>query len=113
MVDLKGFNRHKKKSWKFSNLESARRPVPHCETVFVPQSSHLLDISTNWNDVHESLKSSCDSGGSVYEGNYTIPEQSSQKNLSDLLGILIYPKTLQKYWHRGLKTKIALEQERK
>ena len=55
MVDLKKFNRHKKKSWKYPNLESARRPVPHCETVFVPQSSHLPDKSTNWNDVHESF----------------------------------------------------------
>ena len=28
MVDLKCFNRHKKKSWIYPDLESARRPVP-------------------------------------------------------------------------------------
>ena len=65
MVDLKGFNRHKKKSRRCPNLESARRPVPHCETLSVPQLSHLPDISTNWNDVHKSLESFCDSGDSV------------------------------------------------
>ena len=77
MVDLKGFNRHKKKSWKYPNLESARRPASHCETVPAPQFSHLPDISTNWNEVHESLEKSCDSGGSIYEGSSTIPEQFS------------------------------------
>ena len=29
MVDLKGFNRHKKISWIYSDLEYARRTVPH------------------------------------------------------------------------------------
>ena len=51
----------------------------------MPQSSYLPDISTNWNDGHESLKSSCDGGGSVYERSYTIPEQFSQEELSDLI----------------------------
>ena len=99
MVDLKGFNPHKKKSWRYPNLESAWRPVPHCETVPVPQSIHLPDISTNWNDVHKSLESSCDSGGSVYVESSTIPEQFRLEELGDLIRILIYPKTFQKYWH--------------
>ena len=51
----------------------------------MPQSSHLPDVSTNWNDVHESLESSCHSGGSVYERSFTIPEQFSQEELSDLI----------------------------
>ena len=84
-IDLKGFNRHKKKSWKYPNLVSAWRPIPHCETVPVSQSSHLPDMTTNWNDVHESLESSCDSGSSVYDGSSTIPEQISQEELSNLI----------------------------
>ena len=35
--------------------------------------------------MHESLESSCDSGGSVYEGSFTIPEQFNQEELSNLI----------------------------
>ena len=52
MVDLKGFNRHKKKLWIYPNLESARRPVPHCEDIPVPQFSHLPEKPSKWDFVH-------------------------------------------------------------
>ena len=108
MVNLKGFNRHKKKSWRYPNLESARRPVSRCETIHVPQSSHLSDISTNWNDVHESLGSSCDSGGNVYERSSTIPKQFSQEKLRDLIGDLNLSKNASEILASRLKNKNSL-----
>ena len=35
--------------------------------------------------MHGNLESSCDSGRSVYKENFTIPEQFSQEELSDLI----------------------------
>ena len=45
LVDIKVFNRYKKKAWNYPDLESARRLVPHSEEVPVPQFSDLLDES--------------------------------------------------------------------
>ena len=113
MVDLKESNRYKKNSWRYPNLKSAGRSVFHCETVPVPQSSHLTDISTNWNDVHGSLESSCDSGGSVYEGNSTVPEQFSQEEFNDLIKGLNLSKNASEILASRLKDKNSLSTERK
>jgi len=41
LVDPKGFNRHKKNTWNYPDLEFARQPVLHCEEVPVPELSEL------------------------------------------------------------------------
>ena len=33
MVDMTGWNQRKKKNWHYPDIESARRPVPHCTEV--------------------------------------------------------------------------------
>ena len=43
LVDLKGFNRHKKGTWNNRGLESAQRPAPHCDEVPIPEQSNLAD----------------------------------------------------------------------
>ena len=56
----------------------------------------------------------CGSGGSVYKGSFTIPEQFSQEELSDLIKDLNLSKNASEILaYQGLKTKIVLMQERK
>ena len=43
-VSMKGFNRFKKSNWIYPNLESARRPVLHCDEISVPEFTHLPDL---------------------------------------------------------------------
>ena len=59
LVDLKGFNRFKKNSWNYPDLESARLPVPHCEEVPVPEFSDLPDISMGYDEFHEEVRKLC------------------------------------------------------
>ena len=80
-----GFNRHKKKTWNYSDLESARRPVPHCEEVPIPEFNDLPDVFMECDEFHEEVESSAsDSSGSVFESSSSIPEQFKQEELSDL-----------------------------
>ena len=44
LMELKGFNRHKKKAWNYPKLESACRSMPHCEEVPVPEFNDLPDL---------------------------------------------------------------------
>jgi len=46
---MKGFNRFKKGSWFYPDLESARRPVLHCEEIPVPVFSNLSDLDLEEN----------------------------------------------------------------
>ena len=55
LVDLKGFNHHKKSSWNYPDLESARRPVSRCEEIPVPKFSALPDMSTEYDEFHEEV----------------------------------------------------------
>ena len=47
MVNMSGWNRHKKNSWYYLDLESARRPVPHCEELPIPVFSSLPKLVSN------------------------------------------------------------------
>ena len=93
MVDFKGFNRHKKKSWIYPDLESARRPVPHCEDIPVPQFSHLPEKPSEWDFVHQASESSSESNvSSIFEESSTSPKQFNQEELSDLIRDLYLSK---------------------
>ena len=82
----KEFNCQKKKIWNYPDLESARRPVPHCEEVPVPEFSNLPDVFMEYDEFHKEVESSAsDSGGSVFESSSSIPEQIKQEELSDLI----------------------------
>ena len=50
-LNLAGFNRHKKKSWSYPNVESARRPVPHSEEIPVPVYNDLPLASTDESEI--------------------------------------------------------------
>ena len=86
LVDLKGFIRYKKKTWNYPDLGSARRPVPHCEEVPVPEFIDLPDVFMEYNGFREEVESSAsDSGESAFEISSSILEQFKQEKLSDLV----------------------------
>ena len=80
-VDMAGFNRHQKKSWKHPDLESARRPIPHGEEIPVLKYSELSNLIENKeNDGEESSSRS-----SAFEDTErNLPKLLSQKNLNDM-----------------------------
>ena len=85
-MDLKGFNRHKKKTWNYPYLQSACRPVPHCEEVPAPEFSDLPDVFMEYDEFHEELESSAsDRGRNVFERISSISEQFKQEELSDII----------------------------
>ena len=109
MVDLKGFNRHKKKSWIYPDLESARRPVPHCEDIPLPQFCHLPEKPSEWDFVHQALESSSESDvSSIFEESSTTPKQFNQEELSDLIRDLNLSKEASEVLASRLKDKKCL-----
>ena len=86
MVDVKGFNRAKKKMCVYPDLESARRPVLHCEEVPIVNLNHLHDQSMEFDFLQEDLDTnSGDNNESEYEAFSTIPDQFNQEELNDLI----------------------------
>ena len=47
MVDMSGWNQRKKKDWYYPDIESARRPIPHCAEVPVPVFTSLPDLTAD------------------------------------------------------------------
>ena len=107
LVDLKGFNRHKKNSWNYPDLESARLPVPHCEEVPVPE--FVPDIPMGYDEFHEEVESSAsDSVGSVFESSSSVPKQFKQEEVSDLVRDLNLSKEAAEILASRLKDKNCL-----
>ena len=47
MVDMYGWIQQKKKDWYYLDIESARRPIPHCAKVSVPIFTSLPDLTAD------------------------------------------------------------------
>ena len=98
MVNMSGWNRHKKNSWYYPDLESARRPVPHCEEVPIPIFSSLPKLVSNDNLFAETEEvNSDDSNYSDSMSDTTAEWQSkvkpfSQSQLNDLVRDLALSK---------------------
>ena len=109
LVDLKGFNRHKKKTRNYRDLESACRPVPRCEEVTVLEFSDLPDVFMEYDEFNEEVENSAsDSGGSVFKSSSSIPEQLKQEELSDLIRDLNLSKEAAEILASRLKDKNCL-----
>ena len=98
MVNMSGWNRHKKNLWYYPDLESARRPVPHCEEVPIPVFSSLPKLVSN-NDLFAETEevNSDDSNYSDSMSDTTAEWQSkvkpfSQSQLNDLVRDLALSK---------------------
>ncbi|XP_073532722.1 uncharacterized protein [Phyllobates terribilis] len=85
-VQVQGFNKHKKRKWEYPTMESARRPVPHCEDVPVPVFTMLPDLPPPDDDEMQGMELSISSGSEPeYEGSFRTPTQFTQGELNDLI----------------------------
>ena len=70
-----GWNQRKKKDWYYPDIESARRPVPHCTEVPVPVFTFLPDL-TAYETLLEAMEDS-NSSCSNYSSTCMAAEASS------------------------------------
>ena len=75
MVDMTGWNQRKKKVWYYPDIESARRPVPHCTEVSIPVFTFLPDFTAD-ESLLEAMKDS-NSSYSNYSSTSMAAETSS------------------------------------
>ena len=76
-IDLTGINRKNRRSLKYPDLESARRPVPHCDEIPVPVCGDLPAISDEDSSTVE------ESEDVVFDADAPCP--LSQEALNDLV----------------------------
>jgi hypothetical protein len=81
-LNMAGFNRNKKKTWTYPNLESARRPVPHSQDIPVPIYKELPSES-EYSPTDDSQMSISYSASS--EKSDSGPQIFAQKDLNDLI----------------------------
>ena len=101
---MSGWNHDKKNSCYYPDLESARRPVPHCEEVHIPVFSSLPKLVSN-DDLFAKTEeaNSDDSNYSDSMSDTTSKWQSkvkpfSQSQLNDVVRDLALSKRLQRFW---------------
>ena len=90
--DMTGWNQRKKKDWYYPDIESARRPVPHCTEVPVPVFTFLPYLTTHETllEAMEHSNSSCSNYSSTSiaaeaSSLSTNPKPFSQGQLNDLV----------------------------
>ena len=102
--DMTGYNKNKKKTWKYPNLESAIRPVMHSEELPVPIFSTEPDTSTTSDDSCSDFEEP-----SVLHG----PQQFNQYELNDLVRDLCLSKDQSEILVSRLQEKHLLHQSAK
>ena len=95
---MSGWDRHKKNSWYYPDLESARRPVPHCEEVPIPVFSSSPKLVSNDDLFAETEEVNSDDSNYSDSVSDTIAEWQSkvkpfsQSQLNDLVRDLALSK---------------------
>lgn len=93
IVNMSGWNKHKKKSWYYPDIESARRPVPHCSAIPIPVFTSLQDVSDDETDESESNCSTYSDSASVSaSSSKTTAQPFTQGQLNDLVRDLALSK---------------------
>ena len=93
MVDMPGWNQHKKKDCYYSDIESAQRPIPHCAEVSVPVFISLPNLTADETlleamddtDSGDSSVSSASSMAAAASSLSAKPKPFSQGQLNDLV----------------------------
>ena len=104
MVNISGWNLHKKNSWYYPDLESARQPVLQCEEVPIPVFSSFPKLVSNDDLFAETEEvNSNDSNYSDSMSDTTAEGQSevkpfSQSQLNDLVRDLALSKEASEVW---------------
>ena len=75
MVDMSRWNQRKKKDWYYSDIESARRPIPHCAEVSVPVFTSLPDFTAG--EMLLEAIDDTDSSGSSISSSSSMPAAAS------------------------------------
>ena len=92
--NMNGFNKNKKKTWQYPNLESAIRPVAHSEELPVPVFTGLPDIDVIEEEIPlpDQHAISTDDSCSDYEEPSFGPQLFNQSELNDLVRDLCLSK---------------------
>ena len=101
-IDVTGINRKNRSSLKYPDLESARRPVAHCDEIPVPVFGELPDIS----DEDSSSDQADEEEGVVFCDD--APHPFSQMELNDLVRDLSLSKSSAELLASRLKEKNLL-----
>ena len=115
MVNIKGFNRYKKKKWEYPDLKSVKRPVLHCESIPVPVFTSLPQLHDSDSEEPHALECSETSEGSCneYEESSSSPKQLTQQELNDLIKDLNLSKQGSELLASRLKEKNCLQPDAK
>ncbi|CAH1106397.1 unnamed protein product [Psylliodes chrysocephalus] len=97
----------RKGKWEYSDLESARRPVPHNEEIPVPVCITLPDVSMS--EVEAIEDQYRNSSESEYERIQSTSQQFSQEELNDLIRDLALSKQASELLASRLKEKNCLQ----
>ena len=128
IVNMSGWNQRKKKDWYYPDIESARRPIPHCAEVPVPAftflpaltaADEMLEAMDDTDSGDSSISNSSSMGG-VESSPSSKPKPFSQGQLNDLIRDLglskesceILASRLDKHGILGLETKITFYRNR-
>ena len=93
IMDFAGFYKNKKKTWKYPNLESAIRPVPHSKELPVPIFTTLPDVEKEQDIPLPDHTARCsDDSCNDYEEPPYGPQKFTQSELNDLVRDLCLSK---------------------
>jgi hypothetical protein len=101
-IDVTGINKKNRSSLRYPDLESARRPVAHCDEIPVPVSSELLDIRDESSDSVENYR---EEEEVVLDDDF--PHPFSQMELNDLVRDLGLSKSSAELLASRLKEKMS------
>ena len=111
MNDMRGYNMHKKNTWIYPNLDSAIRPVLHCEAVPVPSFTTLPDIDDECGlteNPEVPLLVQDDDDDDDFKGTSDLQQKFTQGELSDLVRDLNLSKEQAEVLASRLKEKNTL-----
>ena len=73
IVNITGINRNNRSKWKYPDLASARRPVPHSDEVPIPRFHHLPELSEEELNLSDAPCDADQGSDSDYEGTSSSP----------------------------------------
>lgn len=103
VVNIKGINGKNHKKWKYPDLDSARRPVPHGDDIPIPTFSQILD-SLLEDETAVACGTTSDSD-SVFEDDFSAAQRFNQLELNDLIRDLYLSKESSELLASRLKEK--------
>ncbi|XP_077974510.1 uncharacterized protein LOC144430449 [Styela clava] len=109
-INTKGINRKNRKSLVYPNLESAIRPIPHCNEIPVPVFEGLPELELPCSEEYQtSTESSEGTVSDIWFSPSSLPQLFSQEELNDLTRDLNLFKESSELLASRLNEKILLQ----